>query len=72
MEAFSKVDNLLGLKEICERDVEDDIIIFLTVYYSQLPPLAYVKVFMKISKKRYDIFKNILWVFLCKSEVDVK
>ena len=40
---------LLRLKERHNRNVEDDILIFLTV--NKLPPYEYVKQFLKISKK---------------------
>ena len=40
---------LLRLKGRHSRNVEDDILIFLTVY--KLPPYVYVKQFLKISKK---------------------
>ena len=40
---------LLRLKGRHNRNVEDDILIFLTVY--KLPPYVYVKQFLKISKK---------------------
>ena len=39
----------LSIKRLNERNVEDDILIFLTVY--KLPPYVYVKQFLKISKK---------------------
>ena len=40
---------LLGVKIIHNINVEDDILIFLTV--NKLPPYEYVKQFLKISKK---------------------
>ena len=43
------MENMLEIKKIDERNVEDDILIFLTVY--KLPPYEYVKQFLKISKK---------------------
>ena len=39
----------LNLKRRHNRNVEDDIIIFLTVY--ERPPYSYVRIFLKISKK---------------------
>ena len=40
---------LLGIKRIRHRNVEDDILIFLTI--NKIPPYDYVKQFLKISKK---------------------
>ena len=40
---------LLGIKRIHTRNVEDEILIFLTV--NKIPPYDYVKQFLKISKK---------------------
>ena len=39
----------LNIKRLNERNVEDDILIFLTVY--EIPPYDYVKAFPEISKK---------------------
>ena len=52
----------LNLKRRHNRNVEDDIIIFLTVY--ERPPYDYVKQFLKISKKKYDMINHILWILL--------
>ena len=43
------IENILEIKKIDERNVEDEILIFLTV--NKLPPYVYVKQFLKISKK---------------------
>ena len=51
---------LLGIKRIHNRNVEDDILIFLTV--NKIPPYDYVKQFLKISKKKYDMIYDILWM----------
>ena len=40
---------VLGIKRTHNRNVEDEILIFLTVY--KIPPCDYVKQFLKISKK---------------------
>ena len=40
---------LMGIKRIKNRNVEDEILIFLTV--NKIPPYDYVKQFLKISKK---------------------
>ena len=45
---------LLGIKRIRHRNVEDDILIFLTV--NKIPPYDYVKQFLKISKKNMTRF----------------
>ena len=62
----------LDIKRFNERNVEDDILIFLTVY--EIPPYDYVKAFLKISKKKYEIIDYILWALIYhKMEgVDVK
>ena len=52
----------LNLKRRHNRNVEDDILIFLTVY--ERPPYDYVKQFLKISKKKYDMINHILWILL--------
>ena len=49
----------LDIKRFSERNVGDDILIFLTVY--EIPPYDYVKAFLKISKKKYEIIDYILW-----------
>ena len=40
---------LLGIKRIHNRNVEDEVLIFLTV--KSIPPYDYVKQFLEISKK---------------------
>ena len=50
----------LDIKRLNERNVEDDILIFLTVY--KIPPYDYVRAFMKISKKKYEMIDYILWM----------
>ena len=47
------------------RNVEDEILIFLTV--NKIPPYDYVKQFLKISKKKYEMMDDILWL-LCYSQ----
>ena len=50
METISNImENCLAFKNIDERNVEDEILISLTVY--ERPPYDYVKQFLKISKK---------------------
>ena len=62
----------LDIKRFNERNVEDDILIFLTVY--KIPPYDYVRVFMKISKKKYEMIDCILWMleYQRKEGFDVK
>ena len=50
----------LSIKRFNERNVEDDILIFLTVY--KRPPYSYVRIFLKISKKKYEMIEGILWM----------
>ena len=52
----------LNLKRRHNRNVEDDIIIFLTVY--ERPPYSYVRIFLKIGKKKYEMINHILWMLL--------
>ena len=56
---------LLRLKGRHNRNVEDEILIFLTV--NKLPPYEYVKQFLKISKKKYVMIAGIL-LMLCHSQ----
>ena len=51
---------LLGIKRINNRNVEDEILIFLTV--NKIPPYDYFKQFLKISKKKYEMIYDILWM----------
>ena len=62
----------LDIKRFNERNVEDDILIFLTVY--KIPPYDYVRVFMKMSKKKYEMIECILWMleYQRKEGFDVK
>ena len=62
----------LDIKRFNERNVEDDILIFLTVY--KIPPYDYVRAFMKISKKKYEMIDYILWMleYQRKEGFDVK
>ena len=48
----------LSIKRFNDRNVEDDILIFLTV--NKLPPYEYVKQFLKISKNKYTMIDRIL------------
>ena len=50
----------MGIKRIHNRNVEDDILIFLTV--NKIPPYDYVKQLFKISKKQYELIYDILWM----------
>ena len=51
---------LLRIKGRHNRNVEDEILVFLTV--NKIPPYDYVKQFLKISKKKYDMIYDILWM----------
>ena len=50
----------LRIKGRHNRNVEDEILIFLTV--NKIPPYDYVKQFLKISKKKYEMIYDILWM----------
>ena len=63
---------LLGIKRIHNRNVEDDILIFLTV--NKIPPYDCVKQFLKISKKnmtRFMIYYGC-WVIVKRKEKMLK
>ena len=66
------IANHLDIKMFNERNVEDDILIFLTVY--KIPPYSYVRAFLKISEKKYEMIDRILWmlVYRQKEGEDVK
>ena len=67
-----KNENHLDIKIFNERNVEDDILIFLTVY--EIPPYSYVRAVLKISEKKYEMIDRILWmlVYRTKEGEDVK
>ena len=52
----------VNLERRSNRNVEYEILIFLTVYGR--PPYSYVRAFLKISKKRYELIDHILWMLL--------
>ena len=54
------MENILEIKKINERNVEDEILIFLTVY--EKPPYSYVRAFLKTSKKKHKMIQGILWM----------
>ena len=51
---------VLRIKGRHNRNVEDDILIFLIVY--ERPPYSYVRAFLKISKNKYEMIAGILWM----------
>ena len=55
-----------------KRNVEEDVLAFITVYDKDLSPLIYVKQFMRISEKRYDVLRKILWKLAYEDVEDVK
>ena len=66
----------LNLKRRNNRNVEDEILICLTVY--ERPPYSYVRAFLKFSKKKYELIDHILWILLyrrregCDVKEDIK
>ena len=44
------------------RNIGDEILLFLTVY--ERPPYSYVRIFLKIGKKKYEMINHILWMLL--------
>ena len=73
MERSSSYNQLcIENKKKNNRNVEDDILIFLAVY--NIPPYDYVRAVMKTSKKKYEMIKHILWMleYPRKEREDVK
>ena len=66
------INCLLRKKRRNNRNVEDAMLIFLTVY--KIPHYSYVRIFLKISKKKYEMIKGILWMLTChfREGFDVK
>ena len=56
------IENHLEIKRLLDINVEDDILIFVTVY--ERPPYSYDRVLLKISKKKYDMINSVLWMLL--------
>ena len=54
------------------KNVEDEILIFLTVY--ERPPYSYARAFLKISKTKHKMIEGILWMLTYHSRegFDVK
>ena len=52
------INCVLRIQRRNNRNVEDDILIFLSVY--EIPPYDYVKQLLKISKKKYEMIDRIL------------
>ena len=63
---------LCQLNILHKRNVEEDVLAFITVYHKHLPPLIYVKQFMRISEKRYEVLEWILWMLAHQDDEDVK
>ena len=55
-----------------KRNVEEDVLAFIIVYRNKLPKLEDVKQVMKISEKKYEILKHILWMLAYEDIEDVK
>ena len=55
-----------------KRNVEEDVLAFITVYNRDLPPLIYVEQFMRISEKKNEVLREILWKLAHKDVEDVK
>ena len=59
MDTISKYNGkCFGDSKIDERNVEDEILIFLTVY--EIQPYSYVRAFLKISKKEFEMIDRML------------
>ena len=55
-----------------KRNVEENVLAFIIVYRNNLPKLENVKQVMKISEKKYEILKHILWMLAYEDVEDVK
>ena len=55
-----------------KRNVEEDVLAFITVYQHHLPTLKDVKEVIRISEKKYEGLKEILWKLAHKDVEDVK
>ena len=55
-----------------KRNVEEDILAFITVYDDHLPTLKDVKQVMRISEKKYEVLEKILWLLAYARVKDVK
>ena len=55
-----------------KRNVEEDVLAFITVYYRYLPPLKDVKQVMRLSEKRYEVLEKTLWKLAHEDVEDVK
>ena len=55
-----------------KRNVEEDVLAFITVYHNHLPPLKDVKQVMRISERKYEVFEKILWKLVDEKVEDVK
>ena len=60
------INCVLRIKRRHNRNVEDDILIFLTVY--EIPPYSYVRAFLKISEKKYEMVDRILWMLVYRQK----
>ena len=55
-----------------KRNVEEDLLAFITVYGRDYPTLKDVKQVMRISEKKYEVLENILWKLAYDDDEDVK
>ena len=60
------------INRINKRNIEEDVLAFITVYYQHLPPLKDVKQVIRISEKKYEVLKEILWKLGHEDVEDVK
>ena len=58
----SIINCVLRIKRRNNRNVEDEVLIFLGVY--KIQPYDYVKQLLKISKKKYEMIDYILWMLV--------
>lgn len=66
------VNSLCKLNIRRKRNVEEDGIACVVVYYMDLPPLKDVKQDMRISEKKHDVVEDILWKLASENVDDVK
>jgi GTPase len=66
------IKSLCRINIMHKRNVEEDILAFVIVYYEYLPPLKDVKQVMRISEKKYEVLKHIFGLLAYEKVEDVK
>ena len=66
------IKSLCRINIMHKRNVEEDIMAFVIVYYAYLPPIKDVKQVMRKSENKYEVLKHILWLLAYEKVEDVK